>query len=135
MNINALKQYKNVDLNVAVENATPHELVSMMFKGALEALAKAKGAIERNDIQLRTQQINKTTEIIVNLKGTLNFEQGGEIAENLDALYDYMIRTLMQANRENSGEKVAEVAELLSEIFQGWAGIPPEEHHKSSFVE
>jgi flagellar protein FliS len=135
MNINALKQYKSVDLNVAVENATPHELVSMMFKGALEALAKANGAIERKDISLRTQQINKASQIIVNLKGTLNFEAGGEVAENLDALYDYMVRLLMQANRENSEAKVSEVAELLSDIFQGWAEIPPEEHNKSSFKE
>lgn len=132
MNINALKQYKNVDLNAAVENATPHELISMLFKGALEALAKAKGAIERKDISLRTQQINKATQIIVNLKGTLDLEAGGELAENLDNLYDYMVRTLMQANRDNNAEQVTEVAGLLSEVFQGWAAIPAEEHNKTS---
>lgn len=135
MSINALKQYKNVNLHAAVEGATPHELISMLFKGALEALAKAGGAIERKDISLRTQQINKASEIIVNLKGTLNLEAGGEVAANLDALYDYMLRTLMQANRENSAEKVAEVAGLVSEVFQGWAEIPAEEHKTTSVKE
>lgn len=128
----ALNQYKSVDLSTAVESASPHELISMLFKGALEALAKAKGAIERKDVELRVQQINKASSIIVNLKGSLDFEQGGEVAENLDSLYDYMVRTLMQANRENSAEKVTEVAGLLSEVFQGWAAIPAEEHNKTS---
>jgi len=135
MSINALKQYQNVNLHAAVEGATPHELISMLFKGALEALAKAGGAIERKDISLRTQQINKASEIIVNLKGTLNLEAGGEIAGNLDALYDYMLRVLMQANRENSAEKVTEVAGLLSEVFQGWAEIPASEHKTTSVKE
>lgn len=133
MNINALKEYKSVDLRSAVEGASPHELISMLFKGTLEALAKAAGAIERKDVSLRTQQINKASDIIVNLKGMLNLDVGGELASNLDGLYDYMLRALMQANRDNDAAKVKEVAGLVSEVFQGWIEIPAEEHKKTSY--
>ncbi len=129
----ALSQYKSIDLNTAVEAASPHQLIGMLFRGVLEALAKASGAIERKDIQLRTQQLNKATEIIVTLKGSLNFEQGGEVAENLDGLYDYMLRTLMEANRENDVTKVKEVSELIVTISEGWSQIPAEEHQTTSY--
>lgn len=131
----ALNQYKSVDLNTAVEAASPHQLISMLFRGALEALAKAAGAIERKDIQLRTEQINKASEIIVTLKGSLNLEEGGEVAENLDGLYDYMLRTLMQANRENDAVKAKEVSELIVTISEGWSQIPAEEHQTTSYKE
>lgn len=127
MSYQALNQYKSVDLSASVQTATPHQLIAMLFRGALEALAKAKGAVERRDIENRTKQINKSTEIIINLKGMLDHEKGGEVAGNLDQLYDYMVRQLMLANRENSIEKIDEVARLISEIATGWSEIPPEQ--------
>ncbi|MET4162986.1 flagellar protein FliS [Marinobacterium sp. MBR-111] len=132
MNNKALSQYKSVDLNAAVASASPHQLISMLFRGALEALAKASGAIERKDVQLRTTQLNKACEIIVNLKGSLDFEKGGEVAENLDGLYDYMIRALMEANRNNDIAKVKEVSGLVAEIAEGWSQIPSEEHNTTA---
>ena len=62
------------------------------------------------------------------LKGSLDLEKGGEIAANLDSLYAYMTRRLIEANHENSVEKVQEVTNLLSEILQGWVDIPPAYH-------
>jgi flagellar protein FliS len=132
MNNKALNQYKSVDLNAAVASASPHQLISMLFRGTLEALAKASGAIERKDIQLRTAQVNKASEIIVNLKGSLDLEKGGEVAENLDGLYDYMLRTLMDANRNNDASKVKEVSELIAQIADGWSQIPAEEHNTTA---
>lgn len=132
MNNKALNQYKSVDLNTAVESASPHQLISMLFRGTLEALAKANGAIERKDIQLRTAQLNKACEIIVNLKGSLDLEKGGEVAENLDGLYDYMLRTLLEANRNSDVAKVKEVSGLIAEIAEGWSQIPTEEHNTTA---
>ncbi|MFC6669787.1 flagellar export chaperone FliS [Marinobacterium aestuariivivens] len=129
MNINALKQYKSVDLRATVATATPHQLIAMLFNGAQEALAKAAGAIERKDIGLRTAQINRATDIVINLKGTLNLETGGEIASRLDGLYDYMVRRLAEANRDNDEVKVREVRGLLTEIADGWSQIPAAEHN------
>ena len=124
VNLNALKQYQSVDLRATVETASPHKLISMLLDGALGALAKAKGSIERNAIEERTQHLNKATEIVVGLKGSLDLEQGGEVAANLDALYDYMLRSIMSANRQNDADKVQEVMTLMLEIKQGWAEMP-----------
>lgn len=124
VNLNALKQYKSVDLRATAETASPHRLITMLFDGALGALAKAKGAIGREQIQERTQHLNKASEIIVGLRGSLDLEKGGEVAENLDALYDYMTRTVMQANRNNNATQVQEVMNLLLEVKQGWIAMP-----------
>lgn len=127
VNLNALKQYQNVDLRVTAETASPHKLIDMLIDGALGAMAKAKGAIERNSIDERTKHINKAVEVVIGLRGSLDAEKGGEVAANLDALYDYMTRTLMIANRENNADQVQEVMNLLLEIKKGWVGMP-EEH-------
>lgn len=124
VNLNALKQYKSVDLRATVETASPHKLISMLFDGAMAALARAKGAMERNSIQERTTNLNKASEILVTLKGSLDIEKGGEVAENLDALYDYMLRAVMQANRNNDLAKVQEVMDLIGEVKQGWSEMP-----------
>jgi flagellar protein FliS len=124
VNLNALKQYQSVDLRATIETASPHKLISMLLDGALGSLAKASGAIERNNIEERTKHLNKASEIVVGLKGSLDLEQGGEIAANLNALYDYMIRMIMEANRGNDGDKVQEIMNLMLEIKQGWAEMP-----------
>ncbi|WP_415902754.1 flagellar export chaperone FliS [Neptuniibacter sp. QD29_5] len=124
VNLNALKQYQSVDLRATIETASPHKLISMLFDGAMGALAKAKGAIERDSIEDRTLHLNKASEIIVGLRGSLDLEGGGEVAANLDGLYDYMLRSVMQANRENDAEKVQEVMNLMLEIRQGWSEMP-----------
>ena len=120
VNLNALKQYQKVGLASAVEHASPKQLISMLLEGALTALAKAKGAIDRSEIEVRTEQLNKASDIVLGLKDFLDLENGGEVAANLDALYDYMVRTIMQANRENNGEQVQEVMNLLLEVKTGW---------------
>lgn len=61
--------------------------------------------------------------IIDGLRASLNHERGGKIAANLDALYDYMTRTLVTANLHNDDTKLAEVEKLLNEIRVGWKGI------------
>ena len=126
MNFQGLQQYKNVDLAASVQTASPHQLIVMLFQGAMESLAIARGAIERKEIELRAQKINKTIDILVNLKASLDDERGGEIAENLSALYDYCIQRLMLANRTNNAEMITEVTGLLSAVAEGWASIPPE---------
>lgn len=124
VNLNALKQYQSVDLRATVETASPHKLISMLLDGVLGSLAKAKGAIERESIEERTQHLNKASEIVVGLKGSLDLEQGGEVAANLDGLYDYMLRSIMTANSQNDAEKVQEIMDLMLEIKQGWAEMP-----------
>ncbi len=123
-NLNALKQYQSVDLRATIETASPHKLISMLLDGALGALAKAKGACERKSIEERTSHLNKATEIITGLKGSLDLDKGGEVAGNLDALYDYMLGGVFQANRSNDPEKIQEVMNIILEIKQGWSEMP-----------
>lgn len=126
VNLNALKQYQSVDLRATVETASPHKLISMLMDGALGALAKAKGAMERENIEERTEQLNRASDIVLGLKGSLDLEKGGEIAANLDALYDYMLRSIVESNRNNDTEKVQELMDLILEIKQGWSEMPNE---------
>jgi len=130
VNLNGLNQYKSVDLQASVHTASAHQLIVMLYEGALKALATAKGAFERDDIELRTKQINKATDILIGLRGMLDHDADAEIAGNLDALYDYMVRTLMRANRESEGEKIQEVMNLILEIKAGWTGIPADLHER-----
>lgn len=126
MHKKGLEQYKNVDLAASIQTASPHELISMLLRGATEALSKAQGAAERKDFGLRSAQINKAISIVLELRESLDTEKGGEVAENLSVLYTYMVPQLTAANRENDIDKMAEVSKLLAEVLEGWAGIPPE---------
>jgi flagellar protein FliS len=126
-NLNALKQYQSVDVNSAINTASQHKLISMLFEGALTALARAKGLIDRNDTEGKSEQINKATDIIIGLKSCLNLEEGGEVANNLDGLYNYMLSRLMRANMDNDEQAIDEVVSLITEVKSGWNEIP-EEH-------
>ena len=126
-NANALRQYQSVDLRATVETASPHKLIAMLFEGALKAMAKAKGAAERGSVNERTQQCNKASDILVNLRAMLDAEKGGEYAENLNGLYGYMIRRIMEANRDNSPEAAQEVIDLLLQVKLGWDEVPVED--------
>ncbi|OMH30015.1 flagellar export chaperone FliS [Motiliproteus sp. MSK22-1] len=122
----ALQAYQSVNVNSGVEGASPHQLISMLLDGAQVALTRAKGLIERKDIEGRSQQLNKVADILHGLLGSLDQEKGGEVAANLESLYDYMIRRVMEANRDNDIEAIDEVARLLGEIKSGWEAMPEE---------
>ncbi|MEH6442289.1 MAG: flagellar export chaperone FliS [Oceanospirillaceae bacterium] len=124
VNLSAMNQYKTVDLRSAVATASPHELIAMLYDGALTALATAKGCIERKDIENRAKNLNKANSIILGLRDFLNFEKGGEMAQNLGDLYEYMIRAIMQANLDQDPQKVQEVIDLLLQLKIGWSGMP-----------
>jgi len=124
VNMTALNQYKTVNLGAAVATASPHQLIAMLYDGALTSLAQAKGALERKDIQARTTELNRATSIILGLQDFLDYDKGAEIAENLGRLYDYIIRTIIDANREMDADKVQEAMDLLLEIKRGWTGMP-----------
>lgn len=119
----ALKQYSQVNLHGNAAYANPHRLVQMLMEGAMERLLAAKGMIERGQIADKAQQISRAMEIIDGLRLCLDKQAGGEIARNLDDLYDYMSRRLLEANLKNSGPQLDEVHALLGEISSAWATI------------
>ncbi|MFT6917111.1 MAG: flagellar protein FliS [Motiliproteus sp.] len=127
-NLKALKQYNSIDIRTSVDSASPHKLIIMLFDGAMTAITRAKGLIGQKDMAGKGQQIQKASEIMIGLKGSLDLEEGGEVAANLDALYDYILGRLMIANRNVDVAPLNEVTALLAEIKSGWEAIPPELH-------
>ncbi|MGR9117662.1 MAG: flagellar export chaperone FliS [Gammaproteobacteria bacterium] len=128
----AMNQYKQVGTQVGVDSADPHQLIVMLFDGALERIAIARGAIERKDIEEKGQKIGRVIAIIDGLRASLDKERGGELAENLDNLYDYMQRRLLEANLNNDLNILSEVADLLKEVRSAWVAIPYEMRHSTN---
>ena len=126
MSLSGLKQYQATSTQTGVVEASPHRLIQMLFEGALEKIAKAKGFLARKEIEKKGQHISWAIKIIGGLRSSLNMEIGGELAVNLDNSYEYMTRILFEANMENSIEKLDEVTLLLSNIKEGWDGIEEE---------
>lgn len=119
----AVGQYARLGLRTDVETASPHRLILMLIDGALDKLRTAGLALEQGRIADKGASISWAISIIDGLRASLDLERGGELAGNLDRLYDYMGRTLIDANLHNDADKLAEVGRLLSEIRAGWKGI------------
>ncbi|HEX7036413.1 MAG TPA: flagellar export chaperone FliS [Pseudomonadales bacterium] len=107
----------------AAHYASPHQLVSMLMDGALERIVQARAAMERQLTARKGERIGKAISIIDSLRASLNQDRGGEVAANLAALYDYMVRRLLHANLNNDPDALDEVQRLLKEIKAGWDGI------------
>ena len=106
-----------------VQSRTPLELVTMLYDGALRFLTSARDAIERRDIAARRDSLNKALAIIAELQSTLNMEQGGEVAAELDRLYEYSNLRLLDAAMRNDVAPVDEVRRILEILRDGWATL------------
>ena len=127
----ALGAYKTNKNDVLIDDASPHQLITMLLDGALERVAAAKGAMERSEVAMTGEAIGKAISIVDNLRVSLDQNQGGPIAENLSALYDYMTRRLLEANATKDTAMLGEVAGLLKEIKVAWDQVPADLHHAS----
>lgn len=125
-----VKAYKAVGVKDDLAVADPHRVIQLLMQGALENIAKAKGAIERKDFAVKSATISKAMAIISALQNSLDMEAGGEISDNLWSLYDFMINHLMLASRENSVEKLSDVLEVLLTIKSAWDQIPVADREK-----
>ena len=129
----ALGQYNKMAVQGGIEAASPHRLIQMLLDGALEKVARAKGCMQRGEIREKGQQVGWAISILEGLKASLNKAEGGEIAQNLEDLYIYMERRLIEANRNNDTGTLDEVTGLLRQIKEAWdaigeqVGLPPGE--------
>jgi len=129
----AAQQYRAVRSHGLVADASPTRLVQIMFEHILSHLAAARGSMGRikdnrpvNEVLAKGTAIAKTNALLGQLNGTLDMERGGAIAQNLRALYVYMMHRLTLANATNDARIVAEVSGLVSEIKEGWDQIVTE---------
>jgi flagellar protein FliS len=121
--MNGLQQYQRINTQTSITDADPHKLIQLLYNGALERINMAKARMQAKDYEGKGKLISKAIEIIGGLRGFLDFEKGGDLAARLEGLYDYMERTLFQANAKNDVAKLDEVADLLRSVKDGWDGI------------
>jgi len=121
-----LNEYRQVGVQNSISDASPHRLVQMLMEGALDRISTAKGNMQRGEFTEKGRFISSAISIIDGLRSSLDLDKGGEIATNLDDLYDYMNRRLLEANINNDESLLEEVHKLMSEIKSGWDGIASE---------
>jgi len=119
----ALQQYKKVNVHSMVEGASPHRLIQMLMEGALEKMHIARGLMEEGRLGPKAEHITWAISIIDGLRISLDTDVGGEIAQNLEDLYDYMVRRLVEANLKNDAAIIDEVSDLLKQIKEAWDAI------------
>ncbi|HIF9215553.1 TPA: flagellar export chaperone FliS [Photobacterium damselae] len=128
----SLQAYKKVSVNAQLASASPHRIIQMLYAGAIERLIQGKAAMEQGNIAMKCERLSKALDIIMSLRNCLSMEDGGDVANNLDSLYDYMIRQVSTANAENQPEPIDEVITMLREIKSAWDQIPSEYHYLTS---
>ncbi|MBE1302211.1 MAG: flagellar export chaperone FliS [Alteromonadaceae bacterium] len=124
MALKGIQAYKKGSLKQDLSTADPHKITLMLMQGALEKIAYAKGAMERREYESKAQHVSKAIAIIVSLRDTLDMDIGGELAENLFSLYDYMVTRLNDGNIQNNEKILDEVIQLMLPIKNAWMQIP-----------
>jgi flagellar secretion chaperone FliS len=124
MKQSGINAYANVGLETGVVDASPLKLTVMLYEGAITACIQAQQAMGQGNIQKKGECLTKAVSIIDNgLRSSLDKRAGGQIAGNLDELYLYMTRTLMQASLRLDVKKVNEIQQLLMELKSAWESL------------
>ena len=118
-----VSEYKSVAL-ASAETRDPHELVKLLFAGLTDRIAASRAALEKGDRLARAVAVTKAQKILYGLRDSLDFEAGGELAINLDSLYEYCLRRLTTAHAREDDEIFAEVMDLMVSIRDAWKEIP-----------
>ncbi|NQV63748.1 MAG: flagellar export chaperone FliS [SAR86 cluster bacterium] len=116
--------YKMVGQAGRVDYANQVELVQMLFSALLESMSEAEGHMQRGSVELKCKSIARADKIVQGLRITLDHERGGELARNLDALYEYVSRRLLHANLRNDVESLREARGLMADISSAWEMLP-----------
>ncbi len=120
----AAHAYKRASVESSVEMADPHQLVNLLFEALLRKIGSAKLFLQAGNVPAKCDAIGKAIQIIEEgLKAPLDLTNGGTIAANLDALYEYCVSRLVMANARNDVAALDEVASLIEPVASGWKQI------------
>ena len=123
-NSRAIQSYGEVKVSSGVASANNVQLIQMLFDGLLESLATARGHIQHKNITEKSKAIARASRIVIGLQGALDFEKGGDLANNLNELYSYVTRRLFHVNAHNDLAALDEIHGLMREIRDAWEGVP-----------
>lgn len=121
---NPMAAYNRVGVETGVDAADPHKLILMLFDGAMLAVSAAALHMQRDEVAKKGEAVSRAINIISNgLKASLDIESGGDLAQKLAMLYDYMCSRLFHANLHNQPAPLDEVSHLLAELKSAWEQI------------
>ena len=129
----SINKYRQVSVN-NVQDMTPYEQVNLIFVNIIGKLAAAKGSIERKEIENKGNNISVCISLIGALQDALNMDDGGEISDNLLALYAYCQRRLVEGNLKNDIGALTEVSDIIKTIKEGWDAIPADMRQKDQVL-
>jgi flagellar protein FliS len=120
-NAYSVRSYADVGIETQVMSASAERLITLLYTAARAAIGQARIHIEQGNVQGRGAAISKAVRLIdEGLKQALDLEAGGEIAGNLNSLYDYMLRTLVTANLKGDAALLQTADTLLAELQEAW---------------
>lgn len=122
----AARVYEQIGVSSAVEDATPHRLIQLLMERVLTKIAMARGYMERESVAEKGVHIGDAVDIISGLQASLNHKPDAKMAGNFDALYEYMMKRLTEANFKNDPAILDEVAGLMRELKGAWDAIASE---------
>ena len=127
--MSALAQYGQIKNDTQTTYASPHQLMLMLFDGAIEAMSLTIGAIQNDNLEVRSKQNTRSITIINGMRECLDMETGGELADNLYSLYQYMTQELFRASFKNDADTIQNIQTMLKDIRESWKKIPLDMHY------
>lgn len=119
--------YQTVQVDTGVANASPHQLVALLFEGFIDACAQARGALLAGNVATKGRAIGRAVRIVEEgLRAGLNLQDGGALARDLHDLYGYITLRLTHANLHNDEPAVAECQRLVQPLLEAWKSIGPQ---------
>ena len=126
MNTNKLRAISNYNDVAAtrIDTKDPQELVQLLFEGLTDRIALARSALAKKDYEGRAEAVTRAQKILFGLRDSLDFDKGGELATNLDSLYEYCLRRLTNAHAREDDSIFGEVMDLMVTIRDAWKQLP-----------